>query len=190
MVHGLGGIMWFVRNCWVLNRDCAAAWYTEYGHLFHVGKNVLPLELFLSFWNPKSAGVSRETQWTGWDIQVKQVSQGVAVSVSATMCSTWKNSLVKSGEAWVRLEVLKMRLAEQFWTFWSFSTNCWGIPDKRVTVLKTWQYQGCDKGFGSLNCEDMSNWANSTQLQVGRLTHFINVMVWSGRRTGPRQRSQ
>ena len=46
-------------------------------------------------------------------------------------------SLVKSGEAWERLEVLKMSLAEQFWTFWSFLMSCWGIPDKRVTVVKT-----------------------------------------------------
>ena len=82
-------------------------------------------------------------------------------------------NLINSGEACVRLDVLKMSLAEQFW---SFSMSCWGIPDKkRVTVVKTWQYHGCDKGVGGLNCENMSNWANSTQLQVGRLTHLTNL---------------
>ena len=40
-----------------------------------MGKGVLPLELFLSFWNPKSANASRRTQGTGWDLQVRQVRQ-------------------------------------------------------------------------------------------------------------------
>ena len=40
-----------------------------------MGKGALPLELFLSFWNPKSADVSRRMQGTGWDLQVKQVRQ-------------------------------------------------------------------------------------------------------------------
>ena len=53
--------------------------------------------------------------------------------------------------------------------------SCWSIPDKRVIVVKMRQYQGCDKGLGNLNCEDMSNWATSLQLQVGRLTHFTNL---------------
>ena len=40
-----------------------------------MGKGALPLEPFLSFWNPKSVDVSRRTQGTGWDLQVKQVRQ-------------------------------------------------------------------------------------------------------------------
>ena len=45
-----------------------------------------------------------------------------------------------------------------------------------ITVIKAWQNQGCHKGFGSFNCEDMSNWANSTQFQVGGLTYFTNLL--------------
>ena len=40
-------------------------------------RSALPLELYLSCWNPKYSGVRRRTQWTGWGVQVKQIGQAV-----------------------------------------------------------------------------------------------------------------
>ena len=40
-----------------------------------MGESTLPLELFLSSWNPKDVGVSRGTQWTGRDVKAKEIRQ-------------------------------------------------------------------------------------------------------------------
>ena len=53
-------------------------------------------------------------------------------------------SSAKSGEACVRLEILKKSLAEQCWTFLSFSVSCRGIPDESyssqdVTIPGMWR---------------------------------------------------
>ena len=45
-----------------------------------------------------------------------------------------------------------------------------------ITAIKTWQYRGCHKGFGSINCEYMSNLTHSKRFHVGRLTYFTNLL--------------
>ena len=40
-----------------------------------MGESTLPLELFLSCWNPKDAGISRGTQSTGRDVKAKEIRQ-------------------------------------------------------------------------------------------------------------------
>ena len=68
-----------------------------------------------------------------------------------------------------------MSLAEHFWTFWSFQ---WAVGAFLTKEIYSSQDMGCDKGFSSFSCEDMSNWANSTQLKVGWLTHFTNLLFY------------
>ena len=40
-----------------------------------IGESTLPLELFLSFWNPNDAGVRRGMQLIGRDVKVKKIRQ-------------------------------------------------------------------------------------------------------------------
>ena len=45
----------------------------------------------------------------------------------------------------VSLEALKMNGAEWLWTSWNLSLSCWRTPVNRVTEVKMWGPQGCDK---------------------------------------------
>ena len=60
-----------------------------------IGKARCPLEPFLSFWYPKSAGISSRTQWMGWDIQVKQVRQVRWGQFLRLHHSTWKRLYIQ-----------------------------------------------------------------------------------------------
>ena len=44
-------------------------------HRAEMGESKLPLELFLSCWDPKDAGVSGGTQQTGRDVKAKEIRQ-------------------------------------------------------------------------------------------------------------------
>ena len=80
LVHGLRGTVWFGAEFWtgillqhsVQGMGVYAMWQLTRAQ---TGKSALLVELFLSFCYPKSAGVSRGTWWTGWDVQVKQIRQ-------------------------------------------------------------------------------------------------------------------
>ena len=153
-----------------------------------MGKRALPLEHW--FWNPKSARVSRGTQWMGeadqtgklrpgsfWDYVIANGRQFIFNSLSHWKPVQPVQFSKEWDDAWVHLKILKMSLAEQLLNlsmcFDELLGHSW---QQRVTVVKTWQYQGCDEAFDSFNFEDMSNWANSIQLQVGRLTHMTNLL--------------
>ena len=80
LVHGLRGIVWFWVEFWTgillhISSIAYRVWEFIPCDRARVGKIALPLELFLSFWNPKGEGISRGTHLTGCDVLVKQVRQ-------------------------------------------------------------------------------------------------------------------
>ena len=55
-----------------------------------MGESTLPLELLLSWRNPKDAGVSRGTQLTRRDVKAKEIRQ-------VQRCSIWDNIIAQGG---------------------------------------------------------------------------------------------
>ena len=154
-----------------------------------MGESTLPLELFLSCWNPKDAGVNRGTQWTGRDVKAKEIRQVQRSSIWDNIVAQGGNFVIDSLSYWKPVQ-----FSQKWWNVCAFGgfenessrtisnllkfvnhllRNPW---QQGITVIKAWQNQGCHKGFGSINCEDMSNWANSTQFRVGGLTYFTNLL--------------
>ena len=154
-----------------------------------MGESMLPFELFLSCWNLKDVGVSRGTQWTERDVKAKEIRQAQGSSI-------WDNIIAQGGNFGFNfLSYLKTVQFSQKWlnmcAFGGFenesSRTVLNFPkfvnqllrnpwQQEITVIKAWQNQGCHKGFGSINCEDRPNWANSTWLQVDRLTYFTHLL--------------
>ena len=137
-----------------------------------IGESTLPLELFLSCWNPKDAGVSRGTQWTGRDVKAKKIRQVQRSSISDIIVqggnfvidslSYWKP--VQFSRKWWKVCAIggfENESSRTVLNLLKFVNQLLRNPwQQEITVLKAWQNQGCHKGFGSINCEDMSNWAN------------------------------
>ena len=147
-----------------------------------IGKSTLPFELFLSCWNPKAAGVRRGMQWTGRDVKAKEIRQLQRSSIWDNIIAQGGNFVIDSLSYWKRVQ-----FSQKWWNVCAFGSfenessrtmlnllkfvnqllrNPW---QQGITVIKAWQNQGCHKGFGSIICEDMSNWANSTHI----LFHFF-----------------
>ena len=145
-----------------------------------MGESTLPLEHFLSSWNPKDAGVSRWMLWTGREVKAKEIRQ-VQRSSIWDIIAQGGNFVIDSLSYWKPVQ-----FSRKWWNVCAFGRfenessrtilnllkfvnqllrNPW---QQGITIIKAWQNQGCHKGFGSINCEDMSIWANSTQ-QVSQL---------------------
>ena len=154
-----------------------------------MGESTLPSELFLSCWKPKDAGVSRGTQWTGTDVKAKEIREVQRSSICDNILAQGGNFVIDSLSYWKPVQ-----FSQKWWNMCAFKgfENEWSRTilnllkfvnqllrnpwQQGVTVIKAWQNQGCHKGCGSIHCEDMSNWANSTQFQVGRLTRLTNLL--------------
>ena len=159
-----------------------------------MGESTLPLELFLSCWNPKKiAGVSRGTQWTGRDVKAKEIRQVQRSRIWDSIIAQGGNFVIDS------LSYSKpVQFSQKRWNVCAFGgfenessrtilnllkfvNQLLRYPwQQGITVIKAWQNQGYHKGFGSINYEDMSNWANSTQFQVKvQFQNLIqNEKVW------------
>ena len=154
-----------------------------------MGESTLPLELFLSCRNPKDAGVSRGTQWTGRDVKAKEIRQVQRSSIWDNILAQKGNFVIDSLSYWKPVQ-----FSQKWWNVCAFGRfenessrtilnllkfvdqllrNPW---QQGITVIKAWQNQGCHKGLGSINCEHMSNWTNSTQFQIGELAYFTNLL--------------
>ena len=153
-----------------------------------MGESTLPLELFLLCSNPKDAGVSRGTQWMGRDVRATEIRQVQWSSIWDNIIAEGGNFVIDSLSYWKPVQ-----FSQKWWNMCAFGAfenessrtifnlskfvkqllrNPW---QQGITVIKAWQNQGCHKGFGIINREDMSNWANSTQFQLGGLTYFTNL---------------
>ena len=140
-----------------------------------MGEGTLPLEPFLSCWNPKDGGVSRGTQWTGRDINAKEIRQVQRNSIWDSIAqegnfvidplSYWKP--VQFSRKWWKVCAIggfENESSRTVLNLLKFVNQLLRNPwQQEIIVIKAWQNRGYHKGFGCINCEDMSNWTNSTQ---------------------------
>ena len=138
-----------------------------------MGESTLPLELFLSCWNPKDAGVSRGTQWTGRDIKAKEIRQVQQSSIWDNIIAQGGNFVIDSLSYWK-----PVHFSQKWWNMCAFGRfenessrtilnllkfvnqllrNPW---QQGITVIKAWQNQGfvCVYGFDFFfKCSFISN---------------------------------
>ena len=117
LVHGLRGIVWFWVEFWtgILLQHSVQSMGIYSMRQAQMGKSALPLELFLSLWNLKSAGVSQGTQWTGWDVQVKQVRQVRRGSFWDYIIAHGRDFILNSLSYWKPVQ-----LSQEWWSMSAF----------------------------------------------------------------------
>ena len=89
-----------------------------------MGESTPPLKLFLSCWNPKDAGVSRGTQWTGRDVKAKEIRK-------VQQSSIWDNIIAQGGHFVID--------SLSYWKPVQFSQKWWNVCvcSRSVNVIFT-----------------------------------------------------
>ena len=72
-----------------------------------MGESKLPLELLLSCWNPKDAGVSRGMHWTGRDVKAKEIRQIQRSSIWDNIIAQGGNFVIDSLSCWKPVQFSK-----------------------------------------------------------------------------------
>ena len=145
LVRILSGTVWFLVEFWtgiVFEHDVQSRGVVPSDRA-EMGESTLPLELFLSCWNPKNADVSRGKQWTGRDVKAKEIRQVQRSGSGDNIIAQGGNFVIDSLSYWKPVQFSqKWWNVCAFWrfenessrtilTFWSLSISCWGIPDNR-----------------------------------------------------------
>ena len=125
-----------------------------------MGDSTVPLELFLSFWNPKGVDVSRGTQWIGREVKAKEIRQVQRGSIWDNIKAQGENFVINSLSNWKPVQ-----FSQKWWNMCVFggfenessrtTLNPLNFANQLfrnsrqqwVTVIKAWRNQGCHKGL-------------------------------------------